>query len=145
MRIVEQILPFFKPEWTTTINLIPEMDIKMDIPVVLRSIDYDDTYEGGFTERQAIIWTLRFVLKGFIYGPISTVGVIKETDVNFYIPPGNTASEAIGTTPVGEYLITMPGLTANGNPTSNATTSIPSSQIQANSNFGFIVDFYSDI
>lgn len=145
MRIVEQILPFFKPEWTTTINLIPDMDIKMDIPVILRSIDYEDSYEGSFNDRFAITWTLRFVLKGYIYGPISTVGLIKETDINFFVPPGNTASEAIGTTPVAEYLITIPGLDANGNPTSSANTSIPSSQIQANSNYGFIVDFFSDI
>ena len=46
-RIIEQILPFFKPEWTTTINLIPEMGIKMDIPVVLKSVKYEDTYEIG--------------------------------------------------------------------------------------------------
>jgi hypothetical protein len=144
-RIVEQILPFFKPEWTTTINLIPDMGIKMDIPVVLRNIRYEDTYEGSFTERYAITWDLDFVLKGYIYGPIRTIGVIKEIDINFYTPSTNTAAEGVGISPRMEYIVTTPGLDANGNPTSNASISIPLSEIQANSNYGYIVDFFSNV
>jgi len=144
-RIVEQILPFFKPEWTTTINLIPDMGIKMDIPVVLRNIRYEDTYEGSFTERYAITWDLDFVLKGYIYGPIRTAGVIKEIDINFYTPSTNTAAEGVGISPRVEYIVTTPGLDANGNPTSNASISIPLSEIQANSNYGYIVDFFSNV
>jgi hypothetical protein len=144
-RIVEQILPFFKPEWTTTINLIPDMGIKMDIPVVLRNIRYEDTYEGSFTERYAITWDLDFVLKGYIYGPIRTAGVIKEIDINFYTPSTNTAAEGVGISPRMEYIVTTPGLDANGNPTSNASISIPLSEIQANSNYGYIVDFFSNV
>jgi hypothetical protein len=144
-RIVEQILPFFKPEWTTTINLIPDMGIKMDIPVVLRNIRYEDTYEGSFTERYAITWDLDFVLKGYIYGPMRTIGVIKEIDINFYTPSTNTAAEGVGISPRMEYIVTTPGLDANGNPTSNASISIPLSEIQANSNYGYIVDFFSNV
>jgi hypothetical protein len=145
LRIVEQILPYFKPEWTTTVNLIPDMNIHMDIPVVLKTINYEDTYEAGFNDRYAIIWTLQFVLKGYIYGPISTKGVIKESDVNFYVPSTNTAAEGVGTTTKAEYIVVKPGLDANGNPTSNSSISIPNAEIQANSNYGYIVDFYSDI
>jgi len=144
-RIVEQILPFFKPEWTTTINLIPEMDIKMDIPVVLRSVDYEDTYEGGYTERYAITWTLRFVLKGYIYGPIRESGVIKEVDVNFFNPYSLTVDESIGVSEKSEWITVKPGLDANGNPTSNSSVSIPASEILANSNYGYIIDFYRNL
>lgn len=145
LRIVEQILPFFKPEWTTTINLIPEMDIKMDIPVVLKSISYEDTYEGSFNNRYAIVWILRFVLKGYLYGPIRQQGVIKEVDVNFYNPSTNTAAEGVGVTSRVEYVKIFPGLDANGHPTSNAAVSVNSSLINANSNYGYIVDFFTNI
>lgn len=144
-RIVEQIIPFFKPEWTTAIRLIPDMGIIMDIPIVLNSIEYEDTYEAKFTERYAIVWTLRFTLKGYYFGPISTQGVIKEVDVNFFVPSTETAAEGVGVTEVAEGVVITPGLTANGQPTSNAALSIPVSQIQANSNYGYIKDFFSNV
>jgi hypothetical protein len=144
-RIVEQILPFFKPEWTTAIKLIPEMGIEMDIPIVLKSVQYNDTYEASFTDRYAIIWDLQFVLKGYIYGPISTQGPIQEVITNFYVPTTNTAAQGVGNTSIAEYVNIFPGLDANGNPTSNASVSIPASSISPNSNYGFIVDFYSNI
>jgi len=145
MRIVEQILPFFKPEWTTTINLIPEMNIKMDVPVVLRNVQYNDTYEGNYSDRYAVIWDLQFVLKGYIYGPIRTSAVIKEVDVNFYTPATDTAAEGVGVSRVAEYIKVFPGLDVNGNPTSNHSVSVPSSQIPANSNYGYITDFFTNI
>ena len=137
-RIVEQILPFFKPEWTTTINLIPEMGITMDIPIVLKNIQYEDTYEANFTDRYAIIWTLQFVLKGYLYGPVSASGVIQQANVNLYNTTSidNTAAEGVSVTP---------GLTATGLPTSNAALSVPVANIAANSNYGFITDFYNNI
>ena len=144
-RIVEQILPFFKPEWTATVNLIPEMNIKMDIPVVLKSVEYSDKYKNNFTERYAIIWNLEFVLKGYIYGPIRTTGLIKEVDVNFFTPNTNTAAEGVGSTPVAEYVKIFPGLLANGSPTSNGSISIAPSLILANSNYGYVTDFFSNV
>jgi len=144
-RIIEQILPFFKPEWTTAINLIPEMGIVMDIPVVLKSVQYKDTYEGSYTDRYAIIWDLQFVLKGYIYGPINDTALIKQTDINFYVPSTNTAAEGVGNTTLSEYVEILPGLLANGSPTSNGAASLPPSQIGANTNYGYITDFYTDI
>ena len=144
-RIIEQILPFFKPEWTTAITLIPEMGIVMDIPVVLKSVQYQDTYEGSYTDRQAIIWDLQFVLKGYIYGPINDTALIKQTDINFYVPSTNTAAEGVGNTTLSEYVEILPGLLANGSPTSNGAASLPPSQIGANTNYGYITDFYTDI
>lgn len=141
-RIVEQILPFFKPEWTTAINLIPEMGIVMDIPIVLKNINYEDTYEASFNDRYAIIWNLQFVLKGYLFGPISTQGVIKTIDINFH--ETNCIENYIDAPTVEQVFIT-PGLDANGNPTSNASLSIPLSQIEANSNYGYIKDWFTNI
>ena len=83
-KIIEQILPFFTPDWTTTVRLIPEMDIVMDIPVILDDISIEDSYDGNFDKRRALIWTLEFTLKGYIYGPIKKTGIIKFANTNFY-------------------------------------------------------------
>jgi len=144
-RIVEQILPYFKPEWTTTITVIPDMALKMDIPVILKTVSQDDNYESNFETRRSINWTLSFTLKGYLYGPVTKPKVIKEADVYFYTPDGKTIDEAIGTSNATQTFITTPGLTANGQPTSNAALSIPVANIAANSNYGFIIDFTENI
>lgn len=144
-RIVEQILPFFKPEWTTTVTTIPQLGLTMDIPVILNSVKLEDTYDGSFEKRRAIIWTLGFTLKGQIYGPLNTSGQIKEVFTNLYVPTTNTAAEGVGDTPIAITTEITPGLTANGKPTSNASLSIPFSQISANSDYGFIIDFTENL
>lgn len=144
-RIVEQILPFFKPEWTTTVSLIPEISFTTDIPIVLNSVATQDTYEDSFVSRYAIIWTLNFTLKGYLFGPVSKQGVIKEIDVNFYVPSTNTAAEGVGITDKAEWITILPGLTANGQPTSNVALSVSSSLINANSNYGYITEFFSNM
>ena len=144
-RIVEQILPFFKPEWTTALNLIPEMGIVMDIPVILKSINYQDTYEGSFTQRYAIVWDLQFVLKGYIYGPVTSSYAVQTANVSFLIPSTNTAAQGVGVSIFAEGNSVKPGLDANGNPTSNASISIPNANITANSNYGYIHDFYNNV
>ena len=78
-QILEQILPFFTPEFTVTINTIPEMGIKADTPIILNS----DEYEGDLDQRRTIIWTLSFLLKGYIYPDLKTSSVIKSIEVNF--------------------------------------------------------------
>jgi hypothetical protein len=83
-QILEQILPYFKPEWNMSVNLVPEMNIKMDIPTVLNSVDLEDTYDGDFQTRRAIIWNLNFTMKGYLYGPVSNQGVIKRIAVDIY-------------------------------------------------------------
>jgi hypothetical protein len=146
-KIVEQILPFFTPDWTTTVQLIPEMGINMDIPVVLESINIEDTYDGDFDTRRALIWTLDFTLKGYIYGPVKKSGIIKFANTNFYVPPveDGQLARAVGITTPSERITVRPGLLANGSPTSNATASIPLSEIEANDDFGYCVSIESII
>lgn len=82
LQIVEQIFPFFNPDLNVTINAIPEMNVKEDIPIILDSVSYEDDYEGDLETRRAIIWTLSFTAKMNFYGPITTSGVIKTVNIS---------------------------------------------------------------
>ena len=92
VQILEQILPFFTPDWTTTLKIIPEMNITHDIPTVLTSVTTEDTYEGDFETRRTLIYNLDFLVKGYIYGPVKKSGIIKRTFVDF-IDSANTAQQ----------------------------------------------------
>jgi len=129
-RIVEQILPFFTPEWTTTVLLIPEADIVVDIPIVLDRVSLKDDYEGNFEERRAVIWTLDFTLKGYIYGPVRKNEIIKFATTNTF--NALQANTELTTTTI------EPGLTSAGAPTTVLGDSISSTLITANSDYGFI-------
>ena len=93
--ILEQILPYFTPEFSVTINTIPEMGIKADVPIILNSADVADEYEGELATARTITWTLSFTLKGYIYPDIKTGTVIKSVEVNFRIPSNETPEPLI--------------------------------------------------
>jgi hypothetical protein len=82
LQIVEQILPFFQPDYTLTINDMPDMSVKRDVPIVLNSISYEDDYEGDFATRRAIIYTLDFTAKFYLYGPVTGQSIIKTVQVD---------------------------------------------------------------
>ena len=84
LQIVEQILPYFQPDYTVTINDQPDMGIKRDVPIILNSIAYEDTYQGDFTTRRALIYTLSFTAKFYLYGPVTSSKVIKTVQVDQY-------------------------------------------------------------
>jgi hypothetical protein len=108
-RILEQILPFFTPDWTPTINLDSTMEHKYDIPIVLTQVSVQDTYEGSFTERRALIWTLSFTMKGYIFGPTRTAKPIKTSIINLYnVGEGVTVNNAIGNTQVNDIINIVP-------------------------------------
>jgi len=92
-QIFEQIVPFFTPEFTVTVNTIPDMNIKADVPITLSSASVADEYEGDLSTRRTITWTLSFVLKGFIYPTLTSGEIIKSIEVNFRIPGGDTEIE----------------------------------------------------
>ena len=83
-QILEQILPFFTPEFNVSVNILTDMGIKLDIPIVLQSATSEDSYEGEFSARRTIVWTINFMLKGFIYPDIkSGQSVIKSVEIAF--------------------------------------------------------------
>ena len=86
LQIIEQILPTFQPNFTLTINLISSIGEKKDVPVVLEGIGMEDNYEGNYTERRALVYTLNFTAKTYLFGPIadSTDGLIKKVQVDYY-------------------------------------------------------------
>lgn len=143
-RIIEQILPYFTPHWTASVELIPEMNAVYDIPLVIDSISQEDSYAGAFEQRRAIIWTLTFTMKAYIFGPTKTSKIIKYSEINFKIPRSNDpiANTALANTVTIEV---TPGLTAGGLPTSNAAASIGVPNIIATDNYGFITDFTENL
>ena len=76
LQIVEQILPYFQPDYTLTIKDMTDMGIKRDVPIVLNSISYEDNYRGEFTERRAIIYTLSFTSKFSLAKRLSTLTLL---------------------------------------------------------------------
>ena len=84
LQIVEQILHFFQPDYTLTVNDMADMGIKRDVPIVLNSISYEDNYQGDFETRRALIYTLDFTAKFYLYGPVTSTSVIKTVQVDQY-------------------------------------------------------------
>jgi len=84
LQMVEQILPYFQPDYTLTIKDMEDMGIARDIPIVLNSINYEDSYRGDYAERRAIMYTLDFTTKFYLYGPVTSSKIIKSVQVDQY-------------------------------------------------------------
>jgi len=85
LQIIEQILPYFQPSYNLSVNLIKEIGEKRDIPIVLGGITMSDDYEGDFSTRRALIYTLRFTAKIYLFGPVSSASqdIIKKVSVGY--------------------------------------------------------------
>ena len=96
LQVVEQILPYFQPSFNITIDIIPDMDEKKDIPIILNSISVEDDYEGDFETRRALTYTLRFTAKTYLYGPVNqdNGSVIKKAVVDTYVGSGTSYARA---------------------------------------------------
>lgn len=81
LQIIEQILPYFQPNFNITLNFIPDMDEKRDVAIILNGIEYADDWEDDFMQRRSIIWTLNFTAKSYIYGPFNQAGIIRKATV----------------------------------------------------------------
>jgi hypothetical protein len=142
-QILEQIVPYFGPEWTNQVRLIPQTSITMDVPTILNTVSIEDTYEGDFNNRRALIYTFDFTVKGFFYGPTKRQGIIKRAQIDFGIVTANTNSgrkitlEDVARTGRSSRIVIQPGLLANGSPTTNSSASIPYNQINATDDYGF--------
>ena len=86
LQILEQILPFFQPGFTLTVDLVNSIGEKRDIPLILNNIEYSDDYEGNFDTRRSLIYTLSFTAKTYMFGPIAdtTDGLIRKVQVDYY-------------------------------------------------------------
>jgi hypothetical protein len=111
-KILEQILPFFKPEWTASVKLVDALDEYFDIPTIMNSVSSEEVYDGDFNTRRVVIWTLTFTMKGYFFGPVTTKKIIKFANVNFYSQFANGDYSNSSMQSVKVY----PGLLANGDP-----------------------------
>jgi hypothetical protein len=82
LQIIEQILPTFTPEYTLTINAVPDMNVKIDAPIILNSVSVQDEYDGDFQTRRFVTHTLNFQMKVNLFGPISGKSVIDTVNAN---------------------------------------------------------------
>jgi T4-like virus Myoviridae tail sheath stabiliser len=148
--LIEQILPYFTPEWTNTIKLVDDLDLRMDVPVVLNTITTEDTYEDAYENRRTIIHTLNFTMKGYVFGPVKDKNIINTATTRAFVIDGFASDLAAEANVIGSnatlantlYFTTTsvrPGLDANGNPTTNAQVSIAANNIAANDNWDFII------
>lgn len=135
-KILEQILPFFKPEYTTSANIISGLE-PLDIPLILNSVSVEDVYEGDYETRRVLMWTLSFTMKAFFFGPVRNKRVIKFVDVKTY----DTMTE---TEIADNRITTQPGLTANSEPTTDITETIPYEQIEFEDDWGVITIIAED-
>ena len=94
LQILEQILPYFQPNFNITLNMIPDMNEKKDVSIILNSINYADDWDDNFLDRRSIVWTLMFTAKSFIYGPFNKSDVIKKAIVYESIGDKNQSKRA---------------------------------------------------
>ena len=117
LQILEQILPFFQPSFNITMNLVPELGEVKDYPVTLTSIDYGDEYEGDYDTRRTLIYTLQFIAKTYMYGPVvdKSGELIKKTIVDYSTDSVRTAPREV------RYVATPRSLVERDN---NAVTTV---------------------
>lgn len=97
LQIIEQILPVFQPSFNITLNLVPDLGEKKDYPITLTSVDYEDVYEGDYDTRRTLVYTLMFVAKTYLYGPVSdaTSEVITKAIVDYATDSKITAAREV--------------------------------------------------
>lgn len=118
-RIIEQILPYFTPEWTTTVQLIADPDITLDIPLVINSTSMDEVYEGSYEDRRTIIWNIDFTMKCVFFGPVYTQEIINLANTQIFdatLTDDITLAPAANTA-VAASVVLQPGLLTGNLPT----------------------------
>ena len=94
-QILEQILPFFTPDFSVTVDFIPSMDPKYDMPIILNSVSNEVDYEGEMMTTRMIIWNLEFTAKGHIWPPVKTGKAITSANTNIFIEPNSTLEQQV--------------------------------------------------
>ncbi len=130
VKCLEQILPFFNPEFTSTVRLIDGLE-PMDIPLILSDVTSEDLYEEAFTTRRSILYTLNFNMKGWFFGPERDKEVIRFIDTRI-------ATDTPTDTEFEEFKTLQPGMTANNEPTTDITQTVDYSLIEFDDDWDYI-------
>ena len=94
-QILEQILPFFTPDFNVSVDFIAPMDQKYDMPVILNSVSNEVDYEGDFMSTRLIIWNLEFTAKGYIWPPVKSGKIIRQANTSIYIDTQTRTSQKV--------------------------------------------------
>lgn len=131
LRILEQILAFFTPSFNIPGKIMENLGTTEDLPVTLVGINKEDSYEGALSKSREYIWRLTFQVPISIYGPVNTdAKLIKHVESVVY--SGMTIANK------SDSLIVYPGLTENGEPTTDPSQAIPWNQVNEDDNWAFI-------
>lgn len=130
-KILEQILPFFKPEYTFSARIIDNLEA-LDLPLILNSVSVEDIYDGDFETRRSLMWTLSFSFKCWYFGPVRDRKVIKFVDIKLY---DRVESDAVSS----QRITIQPGFTANGTPTTDINETIPYQDIEVGDDWTEII------
>jgi len=111
LQLFEQIVPAFNPDFSVTVNYIPDMGIKHDLPIILNSVTYEDDYEGAVADHRIITWTYTFTLKLYYYGPMERQDIIRTAITNIFNDPNleqrinnyTVSTDPGDATPQGDY------------------------------------------
>jgi hypothetical protein len=98
LQIIEQILPYFQPSYTLTVDLVDQIGEKRDIPIILNNISMQDDYEGDFSTRRVLIHTLRFTAKTYLFGPVNTgisKDLIKKVSIGYLAGDSNSYNRGL--------------------------------------------------
>tara|TARA_Y100000816_G_scaffold288381_1_gene272859 strand:- start:109 stop:930 length:822 start_codon:yes stop_codon:yes gene_type:complete len=101
LQIIEQIMPFFTPDYTVTINTVPSIGDKRDVPIILTGVTQNDEYEGDFETRRVLSYTLNFTMKNYLFGPVEEPEIIRKVNVRTYMEKGTgeiTSEDTAGKT-----------------------------------------------
>jgi len=132
LQIIEQILPYFQPHFNLTIDLVDSIGEKRDIPIILESVSFQDDYEGSFDTRRALIHTLTFMAKTYLFGPVadSSEGLIRKVQVDMY-----TSTDTKTAKREMRYTVTPKALEDKNN--DGVINSVDHGLLQPGDNFGF--------
>lgn len=132
LQIVEQILPYFQPAYNVSVELVQGLQEKRDIPVVLENITMQDDYEGDFSSRRVLLYTLRFTAKTYLFGPATkaTKDIIKKATVSYL-----TGTDTSNTTREIAYSVEPRAIK---NYTGNATTTLAEDITRAKTSFNVV-------
>ena len=94
-QILEQILPFFTPDFSVTVDFVPAMDPKYDMPIILNSVSNEVDYEGDMMATRLIIWNLEFTAKSHIWPPVKIQKVASNNNINLFVQPNDTIEQQV--------------------------------------------------
>lgn len=86
LQIIEQILPYFQPDFNVVMEEIPALELKRDIPIELTGLTLGDEFEGDFSEQRIVNWNLDFIIKGWLYPPVREQEIVETVEVKYSTP-----------------------------------------------------------